>query len=82
MKTTGNIGIMDNLGTMETKKNLYKNFDESRKISIWTIGAIGTMGTIGTMETMGTMGAVWTMGTLGSMGTLGNGEKWKWAQET
>ena len=40
------------------KKNLYKNFDESRKISIWTIGAIGTMRTIGTMGTLGTMGTM------------------------
>ena len=47
------------------KLNLYKSFDESRKISLWTIGAIGTMGTIGSM---GTMGAIWTMGTLGSVG--------------
>ena len=77
METTGNIGTMDNLGTMETKWNLYKSFDESRKISIWTIGAIGTMGTI---ETLGAMGTTWTMETLGIVGTMGtmeNGEKMK-----
>ena len=27
-------------------KNFYKNFDESREISIRTVGAIGTIGTI------------------------------------
>ena len=31
-------------------KNFYKNFDESREISIRTVGAIGTIGTIGTIE--------------------------------
>ena len=56
MKITGNIRIMDNIGTMETKKNLYKNFDESRKISIWTIGIMGTIGTFVTIRTLGTMG--------------------------
>ena len=70
METTGNIGTMDNLGTMERqKKNLYKNFDGSRKISIWTIGAIGTMGTIWAL------GAIGTMGTLVTMGTMENGKK-------
>ena len=73
----GSIGIMEttgNIGTMETKWNLYKSFDESRKISIWTIGAIGTMGTI---ETLGAMGTTWTMETLGIVGTMENGEKMK-----
>jgi hypothetical protein len=30
-------------------KNFYKNFDESREISMRTVGPIGIMGTIGTM---------------------------------
>ena len=77
MKTTGNIGTMDNLGTMETKWNLYKSFDESRKIFIWTIGAIGTMGAIETLEAMGTIGTIGTLGIVGTMGTMENGEKMK-----
>ena len=68
METTGNIGTMDNLGTMETQKKFYKNFDGSRKISIWTIGAKGTMGIIG---------SIWSIGTVGTMGTMENGEKMK-----
>ena len=36
-------------------KNFFKNFDESREMSIRTVGAIGTMGTIGTIGTIETM---------------------------
>ena len=53
---------------MENVKNFYKNFDESREISI---GAIGTMGTIGNFGTIGKMGTIRSMGT---MGTKENGK--------
>ena len=52
---------MGNIGTMENGKNFYKNFDESREISIGTIGTIGTMCTIGTMGTLLTVGTIGTM---------------------
>ena len=65
METTGNIGTMDNLGTMEMQKKFYKNFDGSRKISIWTIGAKGTMGIIG---------SIWSIGTVGTMENGGKNE--------
>ena len=68
IETKGNIGTMDNLGTMETQKKFYKNFDGSRKISIWTIEAKGTMGIIG---------YIWSIGTLGTLGAMENGEKMK-----
>ena len=71
METTGNIGTMDNLGTMETQKKFYKNFDGSRKISMWAIGAKGTMGIMGSIWSIG------TLGTVGTMGTMENGEKMK-----
>ena len=59
---------MDNLGTMETQKKFYKNFDGSRKISIWTIGAKGTMEI---------MGSIWSIGTLGTVNrNYGNYGKW------
>ena len=37
-------------------KNFYKNFDESKEISI---GAIGTMGTIGTMGAIGNLRTIY-----------------------
>ena len=76
METIGNIGTMDNLVTMETQIKFYKNFDGSRKISIWTIRAKGTMGI---------MGSIWSFGTLGTVGIWElwkMGKKWKWALGT
>ena len=40
------VGIIE---IMENRKKFYKNFDESREISMRTVGAIGTIGSIGTM---------------------------------
>ena len=68
METIGNIGTMDNLVTMETQIKFYKNFDGSRKISIWTIEA---------KRTMGIIGYIWSIGTLGTVGAMENGEKMK-----
>ena len=44
---------------MENGKNFYKNFDESREISIETLGAIGSMGTIGTMGAIGNLRSIY-----------------------
>ena len=35
---------------MENEKNFYKNFDESREISMRTVGAIGSIGTMVKVE--------------------------------
>ena len=68
------------MGTIETfgknGKNFYRNLDESREISIGTIGAIETIGTMGYMGNIRTKRAKGNLGT-----TYGNsrnyGHYWK-----